>query len=330
MRKLMTAGTALALTLAFAATAQADTNVPSLTGDWATTSPTVFKTPEGVHFGTYANGGATSGSVMYSGANGMEIKDVNDFSYTFNYRQGGTAVAGAAPYMRVFTDANGDDKYQNGVDNSIVLDPSGQSATGCGTVSPPQRENLTFGTNNATFRYNDDPCDHDVRKTWNDIVTDHGTEKIVMVLVTQGGSTGTDVSGMLKNITFNGETFDFTGAPADGANGSNGSNGANGTNGTNGVNGKDGVTTVIHDRGQLTGNTVRTIHARKIQGKKFLGARASLRGKRLNVDGRSIKVDLRGKTVGNYNVVMVAKYKTKSTGKIHTERTIRSLSIFRK
>ncbi len=101
-------------------------------------------------------------------------------------------------------------------------------------------------------------------------------------------------------------------------------------NGTNGVNGKDGVTTVIHDRGKLTGNTVRTLHARKIQGKKFLSVRASLRGKRLNVHGRTVKVDLRGKTVGNYNVVMVAKYKSKSTGKIHTERTIRSLSIFRK
>jgi len=34
--------------------------------------------------------------------------------------------------------------------------------------------------------------------------------------------------------------------------------------------------------------------------------------------------------VGNYNVVMVAKYKTKSTGKMHTERTIRRLSTLRR
>jgi hypothetical protein len=109
-----------------------------------------------------------------------------------------------------------------------------------------------------------------------------------------------------------------------------GQNGTNGTNGTNGVNGKDGVTTIIVDRGALAGNTVRTLHARKIQGKTFVSLRASLRGKRLPVHGRSVKVDLRGKTVGTYNVVMVAKYKTKSTGKIHTDRTIRSLSILRK
>jgi hypothetical protein len=35
------------------------------------------------------------------------------------------------------------------------------------------------------------------------------------------------------------------------------------------------------------------------------------------------------KSAGNYNMLMVAKYKTKSTGKIHTIRSIRSLSISR-
>ena len=73
MRKFMTAGTALALTLAFAATAQADTNVQSLTGDWSASNSTVAKTADGVHFGTYANGGVVGGSVIYKGANGLEI-----------------------------------------------------------------------------------------------------------------------------------------------------------------------------------------------------------------------------------------------------------------
>ena len=52
MRKFMTAGTALALSLAFAAAAQADTNVQSLTGDWSANNSTVAKTADGVHFGT--------------------------------------------------------------------------------------------------------------------------------------------------------------------------------------------------------------------------------------------------------------------------------------
>ena len=106
--------------------------------------------------------------------------------------------------------------------------------------------------------------------------------------------------------------------------------GPQGPQGNDGTNGTNGTTTIIYDRGQLTGNTIRTIHARKIKGKKFVSVRASLRGKRLQAHGRTVKVDLRGKTVGTYRVVMVAKYKTKSTGKIHTVRTIRSLSILRK
>ena len=59
---------------------------------------------------------------------------------------------------------------------------------------------------------------------------------------------------------------------------------------------------------------------------KLVSIRASLRGKSLPVHHRTIKVDLRGKVVGNYNVSVVAKYKTKS-GKVHTVRNTRSLSI---
>ena len=92
MRKFMTAGTALALSLAFAAAAQADTNVQSLTGDWSASNSTVAKTADGVHFGTYADGGALGGSVMYKGANGLTLSQVSDYSFTFNYKQAGNLV----------------------------------------------------------------------------------------------------------------------------------------------------------------------------------------------------------------------------------------------
>jgi hypothetical protein len=59
---------------------------------------------------------------------------------------------------------------------------------------------------------------------------------------------------------------------------------------------------------------------------KLVSVRASLRGKSLPVQSRSIKVDLRGKVVGNYNVSVVAKYKTDG-GKVHTVRSTRSLSV---
>lgn len=117
----------------------------------------------------------------------------------------------------------------------------------------------------------------------------------------------------------------------EGTDGTNGTNGTNGKDGTNGVNGKDGVngvTTVIHDRGPVTGASLRTVYAPKIKGLKFVSVRAKLRGKRLPTYGRSIKVDLRGKSIGNYIVRMTAKYK--KGGKIYKVRSIRSLNIVRK
>ena len=151
---------------------------------------------------------------------------------------------------------------------------------------------------------------------WADVKAEHGDDVITDVLVSQGYSMGTDVSAMVKSITFNGTKFNFGAAPTDGRDGQNGHDGAN------------GVTTIIHDRGHLTGATMRTLRVHTLKGKKLVSVRASLRGKRLHTSGRTIKVDLRGKTAGNYNIVTVAKYKTKH-GKLHTVRSVRTLNITR-
>ena len=92
--------------------------------------------------------------------------------------------------------------------------------------------------------------------------------------------------------------------------------------------GVNGMTTVINAYGTTTGAKMRTIHVRKITGMKFISARASMGGKRLTVKGRTIKVDLRGKPVGEYRVFITAKYK--ANGKVYTVRSTRSLSIIRK
>jgi hypothetical protein len=79
---------------------------------------------------------------------------------------------------------------------------------------------------------------------------------------------------------------------------------------------------------KLIGNTKRTIHVPLRKGERFISARATLRTKALHVRGRTITVDLRRRVVGNYNVFIVAKYKTKS-GRIHVHRSHRSLSVTR-
>ena len=98
-------GAALALSLAAAGTAQAHTNVQSLSGDWKASNSTVVKTADGVHFGTYADGGAIGGSLMYKGANGLKLSEVHDYSFTFNYKQAGN-LSGATPYARIFLDTD--------------------------------------------------------------------------------------------------------------------------------------------------------------------------------------------------------------------------------
>ena len=72
---------------------------------------------------------------------------------------------------------------------------------------------------------------------------------------------------------------------------------------------------------------MRTIHAPRIKGMKFISARASLLGKTVQTHGRAIKVDLRDKTAGEYRVFITAKYK--ANGKTYKVRSIRSLSITR-
>ena len=109
-----------------------------------------------------------------------------------------------------------------------------------------------------------------------------------------------------------------------GTNGANGVNGVNGANGVNGVNGKDGINSTT----TLRGASIRHLRIRKISGMKFLSAKATMGGKRLSVKGRTVKVDLRGKSVGEYRVVITAKYK--AGDKVSKVRSTRSLSIVRK
>jgi hypothetical protein len=115
----------------------------------------------------------------------------------------------------------------------------------------------------------------------------------------------------------------------DGKNGTNGVDGKNGSSGANGIDGKDGATTIIQRSGptgsKLVGDTLRTIRVSVPKGAKFLGAKATLRNKRLPVRGRTIKVDLRGKPASNYNVFITVKYKKR--GATHTVRSTRNLSV---
>ena len=317
-------GAAVALPLAFAGTAQADTDVPSLAGAWSVTNPSVKQVDEGVQFGPYADGGTAGGTLLYAGANGLKLSEVGNFSFTFSYNQREN-WSGAVPYGRIWLDTNENGVWDAGADKAIMFDPSKGGAFG--TLS--QGIDHSFGTSDNSVRIDDDSGTSDQRK-WDEVAAAHSDEKVIMVGVTAGFTGSTNVSAMLKKLTFNGETFSFASPPADGQ------DGASGTNGTNGVNGKDGAAGPAGHDGPLAvrantvaGATVRTLHVREIAGMKFIGARASLRGKSVRtIRGRTIKVDLRDKAVGGYRVFITARYK--AHGKVYKVRSTRSLRIVQK
>ena len=168
-------------------------------------------------------------------------------------------------------------------------------------------------------------------------VSELGNETVNRISITAGASAGHGTV-QVDNITLNDSVLDFNadnnhnpGAQGPkGDNGTNGTNGVNGNDGAAGSNGTNGVTTVVHvtDPGTIAGASMRTLHIRKIAGMKFVSAKATLGGKKLAVTGRTIKVNLTGKPVGEYRVHITSKFK--AGGKTFKVHSIRSLSIIRK
>lgn len=304
---------AAAAVAAMTGSAQAATPVTSISGDFAASNSTVTLTPDGVHFGTYADGGAVGGSLTYHGFDGHALSELADFSYTFTYRQAGTTT-GAAPYARVFLDDG-----EGGIDD-VVLDPSF-----CATTMPAQATELTYQVVGGSVRWDDDGCDGvpPDNQPYAAAIAGHEDEKIVGLLVSQGFSTGTDVSALLRQITVNGETFAF-GAPQEGPVGQRGPQGPAGI--TTYIKVVEQPATPAAVQGVCTGDNFRTIHAPTRKGERFLSTRATLRGRGLPVKGRSILVNLIGQQEGNYNVRLTSRYRT-AHGHVRSVKTTRNLSV---
>jgi hypothetical protein len=338
----------------------ADIPVQSLSGGgFAASNSTVTKTPDGVHFGTYADAGAIGGSLTYHGMDGKKLSELTDFSYTFTYRQAG-ATTGAAPYARAFLDANpivdtdGDGNPANDADDDVILDPSF-----CATQTPAQSVDLTFQMVNNSVRFSDDGCDGVApdNQPYQAVVALHGNETIVGLVVTQGFSTGTDVSALVRQITVNGDAFQFNvpppagpqgqpGATGTGATGAIGAIGATGTGATGtgatgatgaiGAPGAPGVTTTLIQRIPVatprstktacTATRLRTIQVPKRLGERLLSVRATLNGHALKSKGRNVTVHLTPAHIGSYAVKLTARYRT-ANGAIHTVKATRNLRL---
>ena len=327
IRALARSAGASLLLLACASSASAATvAVQALKPPFEASNSTVTKTPDGVHFGTYADGGVVAGSLRYSGFNGHKLSEVTEFGYTFTYREAGNTT-GAAPYARIFLDGDtttdsmdptvrnsNDGNPANDVEHDVVLDTST-----CGTDVQPQSTDLTFNMNTHTVRYDDDACGTNPQQPFSTVKAQHPNDTIVSMLVSQGNSTGTDVSALLRSMSVNGTTFAFDVAPADGATGPPGPAGAQGAPGAGAA------------AKTCTGATIRIMHAPLRPGERFLRVNAQLLTpagfRTLRSLRRTVTLDLRNKPEANYNVRLISRYRVRGSRRVHRVVTRRNFSV---
>jgi hypothetical protein len=133
--------------------------------------------------------------------------------------------------------------------------------------------------------------------------------------------------GAVDGLVVNDTTYDFEERAA-----------LAGAAGQAGPAGAPGVTTVVQAPTLATaasgaaratscrGDDLRVLRAPRRKGETFLSVRATLRGKRLKIDGRRIRVDLRHQPEGNYNVRLTTRHR-KANGSVRTVKTTRNLSV---
>src|SRR3954452_3758460 len=316
---------AAAFALGAPAAAQAATvPVQQLNGNFAASNSTVIKTPDGVHFGTYADSGCPNpaencighgGTLEYFGASGLTLSQITSLGYTFNYRSANEpGLFTAAPYLRVF--------FTDGT--FVIYDPSR-----CAQNDVDQATDVAVDVVDDTVRYNDDGCNSLAnQQPWADVVSAHPDEVVTEIDITQGFTVGNDTSAMVRNLTVNGTTFAFDAPPpAPGVVTQN-------TTVVQQVPGPAapaaGVAGIQVTSKSCRGATLRRIHAPARKGERFLRVNAALQTatglRSLRAQGRTVTVDLRNRPEANYNIRLIARYRTKS-GHVRRVVTRRNLSV---
>ena len=167
-----------------------------LTGDFSGTNATVATSLDGVQFGPYPDGGAWGGSVLYTGANGLTLGNINQLSYVIEHSSQNDSPI-AAPYLRIFL---------VGDTHDLIFDP-----TKCRTVVPPEDQFNTFEVTTGDVRYDDDSCDGSPpgRQPWATVKAAHSTEVISGIYVTAGFAGGIPLAAILRTLSVNGQAFTF-------------------------------------------------------------------------------------------------------------------------
>ena len=168
--------------------------VKNLTGSFTNSDTTVTLTPDGVSFGPYVNGGASGGSLIYSGLNGKALNSVKNLVYYARYMATNDTGGVGVPYLRIFLEDGHD----------AIFSPNTQQPNP-DTAQGPFHE---WVTTSGSWRYDDDSGTGS-DEPYAQLLADHGTEAITSVRVSVGNSSGTDLQALLRWMQINGKTFNF-------------------------------------------------------------------------------------------------------------------------
>jgi hypothetical protein len=192
-------GIGLALVLVFCGAAPAATiPVNQLSGNFQGTNPSVASTNDGVHFGPYADGGVTGGSLYYRGFNGRTLGDISALAYVARYNTDNDTTLGV-PYLRIFL---------NGDANDVIFSPNTQPAPQAVDENVDNAYDVVAGR----VRYDDDPGNNP-DEPWAAIQAAHASEVVSGIYVSAGFSAGLDLSVLLTHLGVNADDFCFNCPP---------------------------------------------------------------------------------------------------------------------
>jgi hypothetical protein len=170
-------------------------HVGSLNGLVTSSGDLVSMTPDGIQFGPYADGGADHGSIRFNGMNGKHLSDIKNLVYYARYLAGTNTGGVGVPYLRVFLNQDTD---------HAIFSPNTQTPNPDVAQGPFHEWVATSGS----WRYDDD-AGFNPDESFQQLLTDHGSDTISGILVSVGETNGQDLQALLRWMQINGRTYTF-------------------------------------------------------------------------------------------------------------------------
>jgi hypothetical protein len=174
-------------------------------GNFSVSNGTVKFTDNGVVYGPYTDSGNEGGTLKDVTLAGLHVRDLASLSYTA--KNVGPIANGAAPYLRIFIDNNGDGFTGAADDHDIIFAPSSQPG-GCATSGTATDQCANSGrmvkyiVNEGTVRYDDDGGGVGPDPTWDQIVNAHGSDRIDSIRISVGFALAGTTDSVVNSLSY--------------------------------------------------------------------------------------------------------------------------------